>query len=498
MVETARQGKINEPSIRTPGSAEPTSEASSLTPKEIVAELDRYIIGQNDAKRAVAVALRNRHRRQQLPEEMRREVHPRNILMIGSTGVGKTEIARRVARIVDAPFIKVEATKFTEVGYVGRDVESIIRDLVEIAISMLHGERLEAVKEQAARAAVERLAEIMAEDALQKKPRRSRKKQQAESESPEAALAEAERETQANERRRRKERDRLLELLRQEVMEDETVEIELDGDSDMDDTGPMDFAPGMSTDDLQDTFMELLDGLMPRRPTRRRVSVREARRILAQQEAHRLVDVDEVIDEAILRVEENAVVFIDELDKTVSGDSDGGPDVSGEGVQRDLLPIIEGSTVMTRYGAVQTDHILFIAAGAFHSVRPSDLIPELQGRFPIRVELHSLSEQDLYSILTEPRNALTRQYLALLKTEGVTLEFSEDGLRAVAQLATMVNQRTEDIGARRLQTIMERVLESVSFDAPEMSGQTVAINENYVVDRVGDIAVDDELSNFIL
>lgn len=498
MVETARQGKINEPSIRTPGSAEPTSEASSLTPKEIVAELDRYIIGQNDAKRAVAVALRNRHRRQQLPEEMRREVHPRNILMIGSTGVGKTEIARRVARIVDAPFIKVEATKFTEVGYVGRDVESIIRDLVEIAISMLHGERLEAVKEQAARAAVERLAEIMAEDALQKKPRRSRKKQQAESESPEAALAEAERETQANERRRRKERDRLLELLRQEVMEDETVEIELDGDSDMDDTGPMDFAPGMSTDDLQDTFMELLDGLMPRRPTRRRVSVREARRILAQQEAHRLVDVDEVIDEAILRVEENAVVFIDELDKTVSGDSDGGPDVSGEGVQRDLLPIIEGSTVMTRYGAVQTDHILFIAAGAFHSVRPSDLIPELQGRFPIRVELHSLSEQDLYSILTEPCNALTRQYLALLKTEGVTLEFSEDGLRAVAQLATMVNQRTEDIGARRLQTIMERVLESVSFDAPEMSGQTVAINENYVVDRVGDIAVDDELSNFIL
>jgi ATP-dependent HslUV protease ATP-binding subunit HslU len=428
---------------------------------------------------------------------MRREVHPRNILMIGSTGVGKTEIARRVARIVDAPFIKVEATKFTEVGYVGRDVESIIRDLVEIAISMLHGERLEAVKEQAARAAVERLAEIMAENVLEKKPSRSRKKQQ-DSDNPEAALAEAERAAQATERRRRKERDRLLELLRQEVMEDETVEIELDGESDMDDSGPFDFVPGMSPDDLQDTFMELLDGLMPRRSTRRRVSVREARRILAQQEAYRLVDVDEVIEEAIQRVEENAVVFIDELDKTVSGDGDGGPDVSGEGVQRDLLPIIEGSTVMTRYGAVQTDHILFIAAGAFHNVRPSDLIPELQGRFPIRVELHPLSEEDLYAILTEPQNALTRQYLALLETEGVTLDFSEEGLRAVAQLATMVNQRTEDIGARRLQTIMERVLESVSFDAPEMSGQTVAINEAYVVDKVGDIAVDDELSNFIL
>jgi ATP-dependent HslUV protease ATP-binding subunit HslU len=311
-------------------------------------------------------------------------------------------------------------------------------------------------------------------------------------------MAEAEREAQATERRRRKERDRLLELLRQEVMEDETVEIELDGDSDMDDTGPFDFVPGMSPDDLQDTFMELLDGLMPRRPTRRRVSVREARRILAQQEAYRLVDVDEVIEEAIQRVEENAVVFIDELDKTVSGDGDGGPDVSGEGVQRDLLPIIEGSTVMTRYGAVQTDHILFIAAGAFHNVRPSDLIPELQGRFPIRVELHPLSEQDLYAILTEPRNALKKQYLALLETEGVTLDFSEDGLRAVAQLATLVNQRTEDIGARRLQTIMERVLESVSFDAPDMSGQTIAIDEAYVVDRVGDIAVDDELSNFIL
>lgn len=498
MVETARQPRSTESAIRPTSGADSRPDTSSLTPKEIVAELDRYIVGQDDAKRAVAVALRNRYRRQQLPEEMRREVHPRNILMIGSTGVGKTEIARRVARIVDAPFIKVEATKFTEVGYVGRDVESIIRDLVEIAISMLHSERLESVKEQAARAAVERLAEIMAEDVLKQKPRRSRKKQQAEPENPEAALAEAERAAQATERRRRKERDRLLELLRQELMEDETVEIELDGDPDMEESGSFDFVPGMSPDDLQETFMELLDGLMPRRPTRRRVSVREARRLLAQQEAYRLVDVDEVIEEAIVRVEQNAVVFIDELDKTVSGDGDGGPDVSGEGVQRDLLPIIEGSTVMTRYGAVQTDHILFIAAGSFHNVRPSDMIPELQGRFPIRVELHSLSEEDLYAILTEPRNALTRQYVALLETEGVTLDFSEAGLRAVAQLSTMVNQRTEDIGARRLQTIMERVLESISFDAPDLQGQTIGVDEAYVVERVGDVAVDDELSNFIL
>lgn len=498
MVEAVRQSKGPEVTQRPAGTVDSPLVTSNLTPKEIVAELDRYIIGQNDAKRAVAVALRNRYRRQQLPEELRREVHPRNILMIGSTGVGKTEIARRVARIVDAPFIKVEATKFTEVGYVGRDVESIIRDLLEIAISMLHSERLEAVKEEATRAAVERLAEIMAENAIEEQALRSRKKRPATPENPEDAVAAAEREARAAERKRRKERDRLLELLSKEAMEDETVEIELDDDSDLDDAGSMDFVPGMMPDELQESFMELLDGLMPRRRTRRRMPVKEARRILAQQEAYRMVDVEAVVEEAVRRVEENAVVFIDELDKTVSSDSDGGPDVSGEGVQRDLLPIIEGSTVMTRYGPVETDHILFIAAGAFHNVRPSDLIPELQGRFPVRVELHSLSEQDLYAILTEPQNALTRQYLALLETEGVTLEFPEGGLRAVAQLATLVNQRTEDIGARRLQTIMERVLEEVSFDAPDMQGQQVMIDEAYVVERVGDVAVDDELSNFIL
>ncbi len=498
MVEAVRQKTSDDRPSRPSDHQADAQTANSLTPKEIVAQLDRYIIGQDDAKRAVAVALRNRFRRQQLAEELRREVHPRNILMIGPTGVGKTEIARRVARIVDAPFIKVEATKFTEVGYVGRDVESIIRDLVEIAISMLHSERMDEVKEQASRAAVERLAEIMSVQAAEQKVRRASRKQDAQPETPEDAVKAAERAAQAEERRRRREQKRLLQLLDQQALEDETVEIEFDPDEDMEDVPGFEMAGGLSPDDLQDSFYEFLDGLLPKRRMRRRVSVREARRILAQQEANRLVDFDSVVEVAIQRVEQTAVVFIDEIDKTVSGDGDAGPDVSGEGVQRDLLPIIEGSTVMTRYGPVETDHILFIAAGAFHSARPSDLIPELQGRFPIRVELQSLTEDDLYAILTEPRNALTKQYLALLGTEGLTLEFAEDALRAVARLATQVNQRTEDIGARRLQTILEKVLEHISFEAPDMQGEVVHVDEAFVMERVGDVADDDELSNFIL
>lgn len=495
MAEAVRQKAADDRSPRVPGSDSEVPEPTSLTPREIVAELDRYIIGQNDAKRAVAVALRNRYRRQQLPEELRREVHPRNILMIGSTGVGKTEIARRVARIVDAPFIKVEATKFTEVGYVGRDVESIIRDLVEISISMLHSERMDDVKEEATRAAVERLTEIMATQALERRGSRSSRKPRTEGEDPEL---EAVRTAHAEDRRRRREEKRLRRLLDDEAMEDETVELELELDNEIDDSSPFDDFSGMPSDELQDSLIEFLDGIMPRRRFRKRVSVREARRILAQQEALRMVDADSVIEEAIQRVEQSGVVFIDELDKTVGGDGDSGPDVSAEGVQRDLLPIIEGSTVMTRYGPVQTDHVLFIAAGAFHNTRPSDLIPEIQGRFPIRVELQSLTEDDLFAILTEPQNALTRQYLALLETEGVTLNFGEDGLKAVAQIATMVNQRTEDIGARRLQTIMERVLEHISFEAPDMNGQTVTIDQAFVQERVGEVAIDDELSNYIL
>ena len=494
MVDLARQltGKENPP--RPLGDIpQENRPAESLTPREIVAELDRFIIGQHDAKRAVAVALRNRYRRQQLPEEMRREVHPKNILMIGSTGVGKTEIARRVARIMDAPFIKVEATKFTEVGYVGRDVESIVRDLVEIAISMLHSERIDQVKVEAAAAAVERLTEILSEQELRRRPARPSKKQIDGIDDERRAQREAE----AMERRRRREQKRLRSLLDQQAMEDETVEIELDSEADFDEEGPFEVFAG-NAEDLQETFYDFLDGLIPRRRTRRRVSVREARRILQQQEANRMVDFDAVVEAAMRRVEDAAVVFIDEIDKTITPDSDSGPDVSGSGVQRDLLPIVEGSTVMTRYGPVQTDHILFVAAGSFHGVRPSDLIPELQGRFPIRVELQSLSEEDLYAILVEPQNALTKQYQALLGTEQLEVTFSESGLREVARIATLVNQRTEDIGARRLQTILERVLEDISFNAPDMADQQVAVDDTFVRERVGDIADDEELSNFIL
>ncbi len=467
----------------------------NLTPKAIVVELDKYIIGQADAKRAVAVALRNRYRRQLLPEEMRAEVQPKNILMMGPTGVGKTEIARRVAKIVDAPFIKVEATKFTEVGYVGRDVESIVRDLVEIAIDMLHGERMEQVNDEATRAAVLRLADILVEQLAPKKPARNGRKVASDAGKPEDEAA-LHRQELAAERRVQRERKRLLDLLNQQALEEETVEIEIEDEGGYDDGGYE--AGAFSSEDLHDALHEFLDGYMPRRRTRRRVSVREARRILTQQEAYRLVDFDAVVDAAIKRVEEAAVVFLDEIDKTISTNGDVGGEVSGEGVQRDLLPIVEGSVVMTRYGPVKTDHILFVAAGAFHDTRPSDLIPELQGRFPIRVELSSLSEDDLFKILTEPQNALTKQYVALLATEGLTIDFTEDGLKEMARLATLVNARTEDIGARRLHTVMERVLEEVSFDAPERSGDTVQIDRAFVSDRVGEVAADEDLSNFIL
>src|SRR5215213_510916 len=418
-----------------------------LTPAQIVAELDRFIIGQTDAKRAVAVALRNRFRRQLLPEEMRGEVVPKNILMMGPTGVGKTEIARRVAKIVDAPFVKVEATRFTEVGYVGRDVESIVRDLCEVAIDMLHSRRLEQVKDEADQAARQRLVDLLTEQLLADTGSRNGRGVAA------SGAPGAKRITAAEERRRKREQDRLLALLNEEALEEETVEIEVDpqfADS------PFEAVGGMSPDDLYDSFHDFLDGYAPApRRARRRVSVREARRILAQQEEDRLVDWDTVIESAVRRVEQAGVVFIDEIDKTINSEGEYSGDVSGEGVQRDLLPIVEGSVVMTRYGPVRTDHILFIAAGSFHNTRPSDLIPELQGRFPIRVELSSLSEEDLFKILTEPQNALTKQYVALLATEGLTIDFTEDGLKEMARFATLVNARTEDIGARRLHTIME-------------------------------------------
>jgi ATP-dependent HslUV protease ATP-binding subunit HslU len=464
---------------------------SELTPREIVAELDRYVIGQEEAKRTVAIALRNRWRRQQLGDDLRGEVQPKNILMIGPTGVGKTEIARRVARIVQAPFIKVEATKFTEVGYVGRDVESIIRELVEASISQLHDERLEAVRDQATSAAIQRLVDLLVEQMDQRGSRNGSVIDPMESQQPIL--------TAADKRRLTRKRKQLMSLLSQDMIDSlagETVEIDVDVDTEIF-ASPVEIVSGVSPDELHDAFRGIIESFSPRQQ-QRRVSVQEARRILTLQESHRLVNVDSIIEEAVKRVEEAGVVFIDELDKTIHGSGDYGPDVSGEGVQRDLLPIVEGSVVLTRHGPVRTDHILFIAGGSFTSSRPSDLIPELQGRFPLRVELHSLDEDDLYSILTVPENALTKQSVALLATEEVTLDFREDGLREIAAIAAEVNSRTEDIGARRLHTIVERVLEEVSFEATGMAGATVVIDATYVTERIGDIATEEDLSNAIL
>ncbi len=495
MAEAARHTDRSDTRRRTSGEGAEDLIVENLTPVQIVSELDLHIIGQNDAKRAVAVALRNRYRRRLLPDELREEIHPRNILMIGPTGVGKTEIARRVAKMVDAPFVKVEATKFTEVGYVGRDVESIVRDLVEVAISNQHNKRLDEVREQASQLAEERLADLVTEQMLRRKPARNGKRQEAVESDGELDA----RRTLTEQRRVQRERKRMLRLLQEHALDEETVEIEIDYDEF---GGGGDFDSGEFGDefgdDVQGTFRDFLDSLMPRRPTRRRVSVREAERILTQQEAYRMVDAGSVIDDAIIRVEESGVIFLDEIDKTISSGNDYGGDVSGEGVQRDLLPIVEGSVVMTRYGPVKTDHVLFIAAGSFHDSRPSDLIPELQGRFPIRVELSSLDEDDLYRILTEPRNALTRQYEALLATEGVELAFTDESLREMARLASLVNGRTEDIGARRLQTIFEKVLEDISFSASDRPGERIQIEEGFVTERIGEIAVDEDLSNFIL
>lgn len=487
--QPAQPASTSPPPTATTTKAETAPPPTALTPAEIVAELDKYIIGQMEAKRAVAIALRNRYRRQLLSEEMRDEVTPKNILMMGPTGVGKTEIARRVAKIMDAPFIKVEATKFTEVGYVGRDVESIIRDLVEVSISNLHNQRLEAVRGEAEVAARERLVNYLLEQTDTEG--RTRPSRRAVATPAPTETEETERERPVNSTRQRRQRKKLLDLLNQELLEDVIVEIDVEQYfEDYSDDGPYE----------ESNYGDFLDELTRDRPRRRsrRVSVRDARRILIQQEAYRMVDFDAVVDESIHRAEEAAVVFIDEIDKTISRGGEYGADVSGEGVQRDLLPIVEGSVVMTRYGPVKTDHILFIAAGSFHGVKPSDLIPELQGRFPLRVELRSLSETDLLAILREPRNALTKQYIALLATEEVTIEFTDDGLEEMARLAAEVNSRTQDIGARRLSTIIERVVEELSFDAAAFKGQSIRIDGAFVREKVGDIAADEDLSNFIL
>jgi ATP-dependent HslUV protease ATP-binding subunit HslU len=459
----------------------------ALTPEQTVRELDRYIVGQTKAKRAVAVALRNRYRRQHVPEDLRGEITPKNILMIGPTGVGKTEVARRLAKLADAPFIKVEATKFTEVGYVGRDVESIVRDLVENSVSMVHDRRMDEVREKAEAAANDRLVSVLVKTL-------DEKGEEGTPGGEEGAVApRKQRGEQAQQRRRRR---AVAKMLADQKLEEQVVEIEIESDENM--SSAMEFVSGMSSDDINDTLQDFLMNLQASRKRSRQVSVREARRILVQEEATKLVDWDNVVDTAIDKVEQGGIVFLDEIDKIAGRGNDTGPDVSGEGVQRDLLPIVEGSTVNTRYGPVKTDHVLFIGAGAFHRVKPSDLIPELQGRFPLRVELEPLTRADFKRILAQPDNALTKQYELLLQVEDVTLRFADDGLDEMASVATDLNERAENIGARRLHTIMERVLEDLSFEASAHKGETVVIDRDYVRGRVASIVANDDLSKYIL
>ncbi len=449
-----------------------------LTPKRIVEELDKYIIGQGDAKRAVAIALRNRWRRQRLPDELRDEVLPKNILMIGPTGVGKTEIARRLARLTNAPFIKVEASKFTEVGYVGRDVESMIRDLTELAVNMVKSELFEQVNEKAKVQAEERLLDLLLPKARTPAAPLTAGVPENGDTSTSAAAGET--------------REKLRELLRQGKLDTRYIDIKV-----KEKIMPFGVVSNIGMEDLEKNLKEMLGSMLPEKKKHRKVKVPEALRLLTQEEASRMIDIEKVTQEAVIRTEQTGIVFIDELDKVASKASHG-PDISREGVQRDLLPIVEGSTVSTKYGPVHTDHILFVAAGAFHVAKPSDLIPELQGRFPIRVELNSLGKSEFIRILTEPKNALIKQYIALLATETVTLSFEDEAIDKIAQISELVNEQTENIGARRLQTVLERLLEDVSFDAPEMAGTKVAIDAAHVENVLNDIVEDKDLSRYIL
>ena len=455
------------------------------TPREIVAELDKYIVGQHEAKRSVAIALRNRWRSRQLDDEMREDVIPKNILMIGSTGVGKTEIARRLARLVRAPFLKVEATKFTEVGYVGRDVESIVRDLVETAVRMVRQQKIEEVQEKAKENAEERLIDVFVPPAKRSiNPLSSIFS----SDQEEKAEAEEPPKYQAG-------REWVRKRLRNGELESDVIEIEVEESARP--AGNM-FA-GSSLEGMSDNLQSMIGKLVPKHRKKRKVTVDQARKIFAAEEADKLVDMDVVAEEAVHTAEYSGIVFLDEIDKVaVSNGRSAGADISREGVQRDILPIVEGSTVMTKYGPVKTDHILFIAAGAFHTAKPSDLIPELQGRFPIRVELKSLVKEDFERILTEPKNALIKQYSALLGVEGVSLRFADDAIGRLAELAETVNEQTEDIGARRLYTLLEKLLEELSFDAPDLEEKEVVIDTAYVDRCLADIAGDHDVSRFIL
>ena len=456
------------------------------TPRQIVEELDKYIIGQDEAKRSVAIALRNRWRSRKLEGPMRDEVIPKNILMIGSTGVGKTEIARRLAKLVKAPFIKVEATKFTEVGYVGRDVESIVRDLAETAVRMVRQERMDSVQEKAKELAEERILDVFVPQPKKSQNPLGRLFGNAEDDD--------EKEEKDEKPKYQAGREWVRKRLKNGELEKELIEIDVEESS-----RPMvGMFAGSSLEGMGDNIQDMIGNLMPKNRKKRKVTVEQARKIFTQEEAGKLIDMDEVAETAIKVAERSGIVFLDEIDKVAVKGNSNGADVSREGVQRDILPIVEGSQVSTKYGPVKTDHVLFIAAGAFHIAKPSDLIPELQGRFPIRVELKSLRKEDFERILTEPQNALIKQYQAMLATEGVELEFKESAISRIAQLACDVNEQSEDIGARRLHTLLEKLLEDVSFDAPELQDKHVVIDEAYVDDRLHDIVQNHDLSQFIL
>ena len=463
-----------------------------LTPRQIVAELDKYIVGQDEAKKAVAIVLRNRWRRQRVDEEMREEILPSNLILIGPTGVGKTEIARRLARLAGAPFLKVEASKFTEVGYVGRDVESMIRDLVDISVNLVRAEREDEVQGTAEDRAEERILDLLLPPGAEGDPEPDPAQHPQLFIAGPAGVEPAEGEAPPPTRHQRT-REKLRQLLRDGKLEEREVEIEVQQSQSLE--GMM--LP-MGGEGMDFSFMETLQEMLPKRTKRRRVSVAEARRILVQDELDKLVDMDEVVNEALFRAEEMGIVFLDEIDK-IAGDRGGvGPDVSREGVQRDLLPVVEGSTVGTKYGLVRTDHILFIAAGAFHTAKPSDLIPELQGRFPIRVELRSLGEKDFVRILQEPKNALVSQYKALVAAEGASLDFSEDGVAELARIAAELNERMENIGARRLQTVMTTLLEDLMFGLPEDGTGHLVVDRAFVRDRLKKVAEDEDLRRYIL